>query len=79
VHQTFEIDSALGLVAAGLGVTVVTAGLADHGRSDVRFLPLDGLPSGTSTELVALTVQDSRRPLVEAMLAQLRNATPKSS
>jgi DNA-binding transcriptional LysR family regulator len=79
VHQAFEIDSALGLVAAGLGVTVVTAGLAAHGRSDVRFLPLDGLPVGATTELVALTVQGTRRPLVEAMLAQLRSTPPQSS
>ncbi|HEY8752979.1 MAG TPA: LysR family transcriptional regulator [Arthrobacter sp.] len=74
VHQAFEIDSALGLVAAGLGVTLVTAGLAPHGRSDVCFLPLDGLPPGTATELVALTIRGSRRPQVEAMLAQLRMA-----
>ncbi|WP_423184444.1 LysR family transcriptional regulator [Arthrobacter sp. NyZ413] len=79
VHQAFEIDSALGLVAAGLGVTLVTAGLAAHGRSDVRFLPLDDLPAGAGTELVALTVQGSRRPLVEAMLAQLRMSPPSGS
>lgn len=79
VHQAFEIDSALGLVAAGLGVTIVTAGLAAHGRTDVRFLPLDGLPVGATTELVALTVEGSKRPLVEAMLAQLRSAPPQSS
>lgn len=79
VHQAFEIDSALGLVAAGLGVTIVTAGLAAHGRSDVRFLPLDGLPVGATTELVGLTVQGTRRPLVEAMLEELRAAPTPSS
>jgi DNA-binding transcriptional LysR family regulator len=79
VHQAFEIDSALGLVAAGLGVTIVTAGLAAHGRSDVRFLPLDRLPVGAATELVGLTVRGTRRPLVEAMLEELRAAPTPSS
>lgn len=79
VHQAFELDSALGLVAAGLGVTLVTAGLSAHGRSDVRFVSLDGLPVGATTELVALTVQGIRRPLVDAMLAQLREGPTSSS
>lgn len=79
VYQSYEIESALGLVAAGMGVSVVTSGLAPFGRTDVRFLPLDGLPAGTATELVALTVQRTKRPLVEAMLTQLRRVRPEIS
>ncbi|MFJ4208083.1 LysR family transcriptional regulator [Paenarthrobacter sp. NPDC089675] len=72
VYEAFEIDSALGLVAAGLGTTIVTSALAAHGRSDVRFLPLDGLPVGVTTDLVGLTIDRARQPLVEAMLTVLR-------
>jgi DNA-binding transcriptional LysR family regulator len=71
-RQACEIQSALGLVAAGLGVTLVAASVATHGRSDLRFRALDGLRPGTVTELVALTLDRAKHPLTEAMLTLMR-------
>jgi DNA-binding transcriptional LysR family regulator len=39
-HEAKEIHTALGLVAAGLGTTVVGQSVAANNRTDVRFLPI---------------------------------------
>ncbi|MFL6692231.1 MAG: LysR family transcriptional regulator [Ramlibacter sp.] len=39
-HEAKEIHTALGLVAAGLGTTVVGRSVAANNRTDVRFLPI---------------------------------------
>jgi LysR family transcriptional regulator, benzoate and cis,cis-muconate-responsive activator of ben and cat genes len=53
-QETFEIQTALGLVAAGIGVTLVTAGVAKQGRPDLVFRPLGPREAGLETLLVAL-------------------------
>ena len=71
-QETFEIQTALGLVAAGLGVTLVTAGVARIGRPDLAFKPLDAPGFAIDTALVALTRPGGPAPLVEAALALMR-------
>lgn len=41
-HQAYEIQTAIALVAAGLGVTLVGESVAGNGRRDVLYLPLEG-------------------------------------
>lgn len=41
-YRTYEIQTAIGLVAAGLGVTFVGESVARHGRSDVAYRHLSG-------------------------------------
>ena len=42
-YEAKEIHTALGLVAAGLGGTMVGKTVATNNRTDVRFLPIKGL------------------------------------
>ena len=51
-HQVFEIQTAIALVAAGLGVTLVGESVAGNGRQDVQYLPLEG---GDDAALTTLT------------------------
>ncbi|CAM4306134.1 LysR substrate-binding domain-containing protein [Bordetella muralis] len=51
-HQTFEIQTAIALVAAGLGVTLVGESVVKNGRQDVKYLPLEG---GDTESLTTLT------------------------
>ncbi len=50
VHETHEIQTALALVAAGLGVTLVGESVAKNGLRDLAYLPLEGAqPSDLTT------------------------------
>lgn len=71
-HETFEIQTALGLVAAGLGITLVTAGVARHARTDLVFRSFDAPGAALDTALVALTRPGPRPPLLDAALALMR-------
>lgn len=71
-HQAKELHTALGLVAAGLGFTVVGRSVAAHERPDVRFLPIAG--SSACSTVFALHKRDAANPLVEAFLRHLREA-----
>ena len=51
-YEAKEIHTALGLVAAGLGMTLVGQTVAENQRTDVKFLPLQGPP--LETEIFAL-------------------------
>ena len=51
-HQTFEIQTAIALVSAGLGITLVGESVAKKDRRDVVYLPLDG---GNTAPLTTLT------------------------
>lgn len=51
-HQAYEIQTAIALVAAGLGVTLVGESVASNGRRDVRYLPIEG---GGAAALTTLT------------------------
>jgi DNA-binding transcriptional LysR family regulator len=62
-HEAMEIHTALGLVAAGLGATLVGASVALRARSDVSFHPVTGL--ATSTTVAALLPLENINPFAE--------------
>ena len=49
-HEAMEIHTALGMVAAGLGATLVGASVALRARSDVSFHPVTDLAATTTVE-----------------------------
>ncbi|MFJ4291148.1 LysR family transcriptional regulator [Cupriavidus sp. NPDC089707] len=69
-HEAIEIHTALGLVAAGLGFTLVGRSVADGNRSDIAFVPITGI-KGTAT-IVAVTRRDDDSALVSSFLAALQ-------
>ena len=69
-HEAIEVHTALGLVAAGLGFTIVGASVATRGPTDVSFLPLPGVLE--TTQVVAVTREDEDNELVTSMLGTLR-------
>ncbi len=81
-HESIEIHTALGLVAAGLGYAVVGASVAARGeQNDVRFLALPEIKARTL--VLAVTREDEDSELVAAMLAtlaalQVRSVAPRS-
>lgn len=68
-HEAIEIHTALGLVAAGLGYTLVGRSVADGNRSDMAFVPVSDLP-GTA-RVVAVTRAEGDGALVNAFVAAL--------
>lgn len=69
-YEAKEIHTALGLVAAGLGVTLVGRTVAQNNRSDVRFLRIDAPPM--ETDIFALLSLGETPALVEKFLSFLR-------
>ncbi len=69
-HEAIEIHTALGLVAAGLGFTLVGASVAEANRPDVAFVPIADL--GTRATVVAVTRADASPPAVQAFVAALQ-------
>jgi DNA-binding transcriptional LysR family regulator len=69
VHEVIEIQTAFGLVAAGLGVALAGASVTRHNRTDVAFVPLADFPLHSS--IVAVTRADEDSSLVAAFLATL--------
>ncbi|MNT17829.1 HTH-type transcriptional regulator BenM [compost metagenome] len=69
-HEAIEIHTALGLVAAGLGFTLVGRSVADGNRSDIAFVPITGI-KGTGT-IVAVTRKDDDSALVSSFLSALQ-------
>jgi LysR family transcriptional regulator, benzoate and cis,cis-muconate-responsive activator of ben and cat genes len=72
-YEAKEIHTALGLVAAGLGTTVVGRTVAANNRTDVRFLPVADLQA--QSQLLAVR-QLSEHRLVDAFLAILKARAP---
>lgn len=68
-HEAIEIHTALGLVAAGLGCTLVGHSVATHNRSDVAFLTVSDLQA--TTIIVALTLAADPNPLTNAFVDML--------
>jgi DNA-binding transcriptional LysR family regulator len=68
-YEAQEIHTALGLVAAGLGVTVVGCSVAAQNRTDVRFLPIDDLSITSRVYAVHL---GEHNPMVDAFLQILQ-------
>lgn len=65
-HEAKEIHTALSLVAAGLGVTVVGQSVAMNNRTDIRFLPIIDL--ATHSRVIAVRKADSAHPLTKSFL-----------
>lgn len=53
-YEAIEIHTALGLVAAGLGITMVGGTVTKNNRTDVRFLPIRGVSETASMFAVQL-------------------------
>lgn len=70
-HQAYEIQTAIALVAAGLGVTLVGESVARHGRADVVYLPLAGRSATALTTLTATWRKDDDAPALRDFLAVL--------
>ena len=69
-HAAKEIHTALGLVAAGLGTTIVGRSVAANNRSDIRFVPVTDLM--LQSQVLAVRKDGPSHPLVETFLQKLR-------
>lgn len=65
-HEAIEIHTALALVGAGLGGTLVSASITPNNRRDVVFLPVEDIE--ISTTLVAVTRKGDTNPLLEKFI-----------
>ncbi|MFM0694395.1 LysR family transcriptional regulator [Paraburkholderia graminis] len=70
-HQAYEIQTAIALVAAGLGVTFIGESVARLGRSDVVYRHLTGPGSTHRSTLAATFRTDDASPHLRAFLACL--------
>lgn len=66
-HEAVEIHTALGLVAAGLGATLVGASVALGARSDISFHPVTGFD--VTTSVAALLPLENRNEFADAFVA----------
>lgn len=73
-HEAKEIHTALGLVAAGLGTTIVGRSVAANNRSDIRFVPIADL--AVQSQVLAVRKAGPAQPLVEAFLGKLSEQVP---
>jgi DNA-binding transcriptional LysR family regulator len=76
VQNTRDIHTALGLVAAGLGVTLVPASVADLRRPGAALRPL-GEPAPT-TELLVVYRRDETPPTLRAFLSIVHDLMGKA-
>lgn len=70
-HEAKEIHTALGLVAAGLGITVVGQSVAFNNRTDVQFVALKGIK--VRSKVLAVRKGDGTQPLIETFIEKLRS------
>lgn len=68
-YEAKEIHTALGLVAAGLGATLVGKTVSISNRSDVTFIPFKGRQM--QTQVFALASQSGEQPVVQRFLSIL--------
>lgn len=69
-YEAKEIHTALGLVAAGLGSTVVGRSVAANNRADIRFVPIADLHA--RSKVLAVRLATSAHSLAETFLDKLR-------
>lgn len=69
-YEAKEIHTALGLVAAGLGTTVVGRSVGANNRADVRFVPIADLH--THSQVMAVRRADDTYALAQAFLDKVR-------
>ncbi|AHL75449.1 LysR family transcriptional regulator [Stutzerimonas stutzeri] len=70
-YEAVEIHTALALVGAGLGGTIVGRSIAENSRSDVACLPIGDQAIGTL--VVAVTRKDEDSRMLESFLTMLRD------
>lgn len=75
-HEAKEIHTALGLVAAGLGTTIVGRSVAANNRTDIRFVPVTDL--SVQSQVLAVRKTGPTHPLVHAFLEKLRAQVPQA-
>lgn len=75
-HRVYELQTALALVAAGLGITFVGKSVAAHGRSDVIYRALCDLGSNVLTSLTAMSRSGDENPALQAFLRMLASGGP---
>ena len=68
-QEAIQMQTILGLVAAGLGVALVPQCMSKLQRPDVRYLALDA--RGFEVETVALWHSENRAPALAALVAEL--------
>lgn len=68
-HDAIEIHTALALVGAGLGGTLVSSSITPNNRRDVVFLPVDDIE--ISTTLVAVLRKGETNPLLDSFIRML--------
>ena len=68
-QEAIQMQTILGLVAAGLGVALVPQCMSKLQRPDVRYLALDA--RGFDVETVALWHSENRAPALAALIAEL--------
>ncbi|KAF1042702.1 MAG: HTH-type transcriptional regulator BenM [Herbaspirillum frisingense] len=73
-YECYEIQTAIALVAAGLGVAFVGESVARLGRSDVAYRPLQGPGSSQVTTLSAIYREDDDSPHLRSFLQFLPRA-----
>jgi len=71
-YEAIEIQTAFGLVAAGLGITLTGRSVIAHNRTDVVFVRLSDVTATTS--VVAVTRANEQNALVSRFIARLREA-----
>jgi len=71
LYEATEINTALGLVAAGLGATLVGKSVAQYNRPDIKFLPLTDV--NLDTTIMSVTKDNEENLLVDDFLAILRS------
>lgn len=69
-HEAKEIHTALALVAAGLGTTVVGQSVAGNNRTDIRFVPIADVHA--RSKVLAVYRAGFLTPLADAFLERLR-------
>lgn len=65
-YEAIELHTALALVGAGLGGSIVGRSIAENNRSDVRFVPFTDI--GMSTTVVVVTRKDESSKLVDSFV-----------
>ena len=76
-YQAIELHTALALVAAGLGVTLVGKSIALNSRNDVTFLPIRGFKPVST--VVAVTRATESEKITKAFVEILLGETRRSS
>lgn len=69
IHDAIEIHTALALVGAGMGGTLVSGSITPNNRRDVVFLPVNDIE--ISTTLVAVTRKGEANPLLDSFVRLL--------